>query len=105
MDEVHAKSSRPVRLRLGHPSRLTNGTLSMTMIFIGYFAVFMASLFHDELALELANMGWISVSWVEMVELFIGLALFLCWGALTAVQIRFLDHVRAQPRRQRDDRS
>ena len=103
-----AKAARPIRPFYGHSGRLQDGSTGLVTVFLGFFLIFLATLFHDEMAMELAERGLIAEDRSERAELVIGLILFLCWTALTVVTVRKFDAIRGEApipeaRRERDE--
>ncbi|TNF63343.1 MAG: hypothetical protein EP307_05250 [Rhodobacteraceae bacterium] len=72
----------PLRPRLGHPSRLTDGAVEVSLLMLGHAVVFFVTLFHDEIIAELVEEGWLLARLAERYEIVLGMALFLCWSAL-----------------------
>ncbi|NCO22761.1 MAG: hypothetical protein GW905_12355 [Rhodobacterales bacterium] len=90
-----SKNSAPLSLRLGHARRLDPDTREITLLLLGHLVVFALAMGHDEIVAEMVEKGWVLARYAEQGELLIGLALFLCWGALTVRLMRVIDRLRS----------
>ncbi len=81
--------------RLGHSGRLRSGTRTFTVLLLGHFLVFVLAMSHDEIALQAVERGWIRSGQAELVELGMGLVLFVIWGWLSVRVAGLLQDARA----------
>ncbi|MEL6597077.1 MAG: hypothetical protein AAFQ47_14140 [Pseudomonadota bacterium] len=95
VDAFRNKKSNVIAPRFGHPSRMDPDTRQITMLLLAHLMVFLIAMAHDEIVAEMVAEGWFLAGFAERCELLIGLALFLCWGALT---VRLLDVVKEAAR-------
>ncbi len=82
------------RMRLGHPSRLSDGAIEVSLLLLGHVVVFFLTLFHDEFVVEMVAGHWLPERMAERSEIVIGLVLFLCWSALLLRLMTVLRQVR-----------
>jgi len=85
----------PPLFRVGHSGRLTRGSGAVRLLLTGYFALFLASLGHDDVLHQLAEAGLLDEGAAVVAEIAVTLALFLAWGALTVRLVRLLDRARS----------
>ncbi len=90
-DLLRPRSARS--LRLGHPSRLSDGAVEVSLLILGHVVVFFLTLFHDEFVAELVDEDWLLARMAERSEIAVGLVLFLCWSALLLRLISVLRRV------------
>lgn len=77
------------------PPRLRQEGRRLGLLILGHFTIFLLALGHDEIVAECVENGMIAAQRAEMVELIIGLGLFLCWSVLTIAMVRLIDRARA----------
>jgi len=82
--------------RRGYPARLRAEGRRLALLLVGHLVVFGLALGHDEIVAECVEAGLISPRRAEGMELLIGLALFICWSALTIGIVRLVDRARAE---------
>ncbi|MFB9150633.1 hypothetical protein [Roseovarius ramblicola] len=80
------------------PPRLRREGRHLGLLILGHFTIFLLALGHDEIVAECVANGTIPAQHAELLELAIGLALFLCWSALTIAIVRLIDRARADAR-------
>lgn len=77
------------------PPHLRQEGHRLGLLILGHFTIFLLALGHDEIVEECVENGMIAAQRAEMVELAIGLVLFLCWTVLTIAMVRLIDRARA----------
>ena len=80
------------------PPHLRREGRRLGLLILAHFTIFLLALGHDEIVAECVANGMIPAQRAELLELVIGLVLFLCWSALTIAMVRLIDRARADAR-------
>ena len=80
------------------PPRLRQEGRRLGLLILGHFTIFLLALGHDEIVAECVAAVMIPAQRAEILELGIGVVLFMCWSVLTIAMVRMIDRARAEAR-------
>ncbi|WP_380052032.1 hypothetical protein ACFE33_07975 [Falsihalocynthiibacter sp. SS001] len=82
-------------LFVGHSGRMDAKSRKLTLVFLGQFFVFLAAMFHDEFAYYLVETGRVAAENSHVVEIVVGMVLFVVWIIVTARMASLLNSVKS----------